>query len=103
MEVKTKEEMAEEECFEYHGCFTGDCPHNQVKDCGKHFFLAGYDACMESLKKKTELHVKLCNDAMLEMSKMKQAHAINLERIQSLEAEITRLKDRYENKYLGRV
>lgn len=38
------EQMAEEECFEYHGCFTGDCPHEKAQDCAKHFFTSGWQA-----------------------------------------------------------
>jgi hypothetical protein len=35
------EQAATEECFEFHGCFTGDCPHGSVQECGTHFFRAG--------------------------------------------------------------
>lgn len=35
------EQAAKEECFELHGCFTGDCPHDKVWQCAEHFFKAG--------------------------------------------------------------
>lgn len=34
---------AEEECLEFNGCFTGDCPHDLAKGCGLHFYKAGAD------------------------------------------------------------
>lgn len=33
------------ECeFEWHGCFTGDCPHESAQDCARHFFKAGQNS-----------------------------------------------------------
>lgn len=40
---QARDEAAEQESFEFHGCFTGDCPHNTAKECGKHFFKTGAD------------------------------------------------------------
>lgn len=42
------EQAAKEECFEFNGCFTGDCPHSSVQDCGTHFFKVGADWVLQS-------------------------------------------------------
>lgn len=31
--------------FEYHGCFTGDCPHPTAKECGEHFIKETVEWC----------------------------------------------------------
>ena len=56
--IKTRDELAEE-ILSYHGCVSGDCPHEDQMDCYKslikHSLLAGHDARnseVEALKKK---------------------------------------------------
>ena len=44
------EKWAKEETFEFHGCFTGDCPHTNVSECGQHFFLAGLAKAAEMIE-----------------------------------------------------
>lgn len=44
------EKWAKEETFEFHGCFTGDCPHTEVSECGQHFFLAGLAMAAEMIE-----------------------------------------------------
>lgn len=41
MAIKSADEIAAEEILDYHGCLTGDCPHDKQRDCFKSLVMEG--------------------------------------------------------------
>lgn len=47
-----RDELAEKEIFEFHGCFTGDCPHEKYSDCAKHFWDKSWGAAVQAIQER---------------------------------------------------
>jgi hypothetical protein len=66
-----RDRAADEECFELNGCFTGDCPHSSIHDCGKHFFKAGADWAHERMPIELKMTRDLLDVANAEIERLK--------------------------------
>jgi hypothetical protein len=67
-----RDRVADEECFELNGCFTGDCPHSSIHDCGKHFFKAGADWARAEMQAEIE-RLKLDREHLQSLVNTKEA------------------------------